>query len=374
MRRIGKSTLMSQIRQIYPGFYLNFDDERLNSFQIDNFQALYEIFIELFGDLNTFYFDEIQNIVGWEKFIRRLHDNGKKIYITGSNAALLSRELGTHLTGRYIPITLFPFSFKEFLKITDIKFNQNDFYLSIGKAQIKKAFNEYFETGGIPEYIKSKDDYYLKVLYENILYRDIMVRYNLYNEKQIKEIMKYVATNISNLITYNSIKNIIGLNSASTIKNYLDYFENSYLISLVNKFDYSVKSQIYSPKKCYVNDLSIANIFGFRFSSDKGRLLENLVYIALLRQSNDVFYYRNGFECDFLVKKGNDIIQAIQVCYELEENNKKREINGLIKTALEFNIDDLIIITYDNENTILESGKTIKVIPVWKWLLIDEKS
>ena len=192
IRRCGKSTLLQQIRAGLPekSYYLNFDDERLVNFSMDDFQLLYETFIELYSQQRTWYFDEIQNIRGWERFVRRLHDLGHKIFITGSNATMLSREMGTHLTGRFIRIELFPFSFREFLLFHGYSHTPEDFLRTTGRSSLMRFFNQYFTSGGFPIYLKNNNDQYLKSLYESILYRDVMVRNHLTNEKELLELCR----------------------------------------------------------------------------------------------------------------------------------------------------------------------------------------
>lgn len=373
IRRVGKSTLLYQIRQKYPGYYLNFDDERLVNFKLEDFQVLYESFIELFGKKDFFYFDEIQNIKGWERFIRRLHDEKKKVFVTGSNASMLSRELGTHLTGRYLEISLYPFSFKEFLKIKEWKVNKNDIYSIESKIKLKKYFDEYLIDGGLPEYLITKNKDYLRILYDNILYRDIIARYNLSNEKILKELIYLVANNISKEISFNSIKKTLQLGSPTTVREYFNYFENSFLIFLTNKFDYSLKKQIYSSKKVYLIDTGLAVNLGFRISKDAGRLLENLVFIELKRRKNEIYNYSDKKECDFLIKTKEKITNAIQVCYELDEHNKEREINGLLEAMNKFNLKEGLILTHEQTDEISIEKKNIIIMPVYNWLLSDQK-
>jgi len=369
IRRTGKSTLLYQIKQKYPGYYLNFDDERLVEFKLEDFQMLDEIFLEVYGEKKYYYFDEMQNISGWERFVRRIHDEGKKVFITGSNASMLSRELGTHLTGRYLAITLYPFSFKEFLDFKNIKFENNDFYLTAGKIKLKKYFEEYLITGGFPEYLKTKNTEYLKTLYENILYRDIIVRYKLTNEKALKELVYIAANNISNDISFNSIKKTLQLGSSTTVKDYFDFFENSYLIFLINKFYFSLKKQTYSSKKLYIIDTALAINLGFRISKDIGRLLENLIFIELKRRRKEIYYYSDKRECDFVIKNGTKITEVFQSCYELNEDNKKREIEGLLEAMTKFRLKEGIILTLDQKEDIIMDKKKIKIIPVWEYLL-----
>ena len=290
IRRAGKSTLLYQLQQKYSGYYLNFDDERLVNFTVADFQLLYETFIELYGSKNFFYFDEIQNIQGWERFVRRLHDERKKVYVTGSNASMLSKELGTHLTGRYVEVTIYPFSFKEFLALKSYIFLPHDLYVTEKKIQITKHFDEYFTQGGFPEYLTTKNTDYLKLLYDNILYRDIMARYNLSSEKALKELMYLLANSLAKKISFNSLKKSLQLGSSTTVKEYCTYLENSFLIYLVNTFSYSLKTQLYLDKKTYLVDTRLAVNLGFRMSQDVGRLLENLVFIELKRKKKEVYY------------------------------------------------------------------------------------
>jgi len=371
LRRSGKSTLLQQLRKKYDGYYLNFDDERLVNFKLEDFQHLYEIFIELFGEKNIFYFDEIQNIIEWERFIRRLHDNRKKIIISGSNASMLSKELGTHLTGRYLEIRLFPFSYKEFLRLFNREINVKFISLTENKANLKRDFNEYLLKGGLPEYLKTDNVEYLKILYENILYKDIIVRYKLPNERVLKELVNYIAANIAKEISYNSIKNLLQIGSATSVKDYFNYFENTYLIFLLPCFNYSLKKQIYLSKKVYLIDNALIINLGFRLSRDGGRLLENLVFIELKRKNKELYFFKEKNECDFVIKEQNKITQAIQVCYDLNEENKKRELNGLLEALERFKLKKGIILTYDNEEEMKIGNKKINIKPIWKWLLED---
>jgi predicted AAA+ superfamily ATPase len=372
IRRCGKSTLMQQIRAINneKDYYLNFDDERLLHFTTDDFQLLHETFIELFGLQKTFYFDEIQNIRYWEFFIRRLHNEGNKVFITGSNANLLSKELGTHLTGRHIQVELFPFSFKEYLSFNNISFKENDFYTTEGKATLKKQFENYLHEGGFPEYLETKSSEYLKSLYDSILYRDILVRNKIQNEIEIRELGYYVAGNISKPISYNRLKSIINVKHVNTVKSYLNFFEDTYLVFLLNKFDYSIKKQISNPKKLYFIDNALAKNISFKFSKDKGRFLENMVFVELRRRGHELFYHKGKKECDFLVREKSKITQAIQVSASLEnKQTKEREIAGLHEAMNFHGLQEGLILT-ENENFDIDSEETtIKVRPIYRWLL-----
>ena len=371
LRRSGKTTLLNQLRKENSGqYFLDFDDDRLINFQIKDFEKLYESFLELFGEENTFYFDEIQNISGWERFVRRLHNEGKKVIVTGSNATMLSKEFGTHLTGRHIEFELYPFSFKEYLNFKNHILEKNDLYDTKKLVKIKTQFNEYLKEGGIPEYLKNKNVNYLKTLYDNILYRDIMNRYNLGNEKTLKELVFFLTSNIGKRISYNSLKKTLGLSNSSTVKEYINYFENSFMFFQVNKFDYSLKKQMVNPKKVYVIDNGFASKISFRFSEDRGRLLENLVFLELKRYNYNVFYHFENKECDFLLEDRGKILQAIQVTDNISnEETRKREIEGLIDAMKTHNLKRGLILTYDESENIEIDKYSITVKPIWRWLL-----
>ena len=373
IRRCGKSVLLNQIKEKNKekDYYLNFDDERLIHFTSNHFQELIEVFLELFGEQNTYYFDEIQNIIGWERFVRRLHDAGKKVYITGSNATMLSRELGTHLTGRYIQIELFPFSFKEFLEYHSIKTNQETIYSTKGKVALKKKFDEYMKVGGFPLNFKQDNPFFIKTLYQNILYRDVMVRNHLVNEKEIAELIYLLASNVSKLSSYASLAKSIGVKSTTTIKNYIEYISNTYLLFQIPLFDYSLKVQLKNPKKTYFIDNAIVNQIGFNFSENIGRNLENIVFLELKRQGYEIFYHQKKTECDFVIRENNKIQQAIQVTAYLDNiETKKRELNGLIQAMKEYDLKTGLILTLDTESEEQIEDFVIKIMPVWKWLVL----
>lgn len=372
IRRCGKSTLLQQIRakQSEKDYYINFDDERLVSFKVDDFQMLLEVFYELFGEQKTFYFDEIQNVEQWERFVRRLHDTGNKVFITGSNARMLSRELGTHLTGRYLSCELYPFSFKEFITFKKPELLDKNYFKTSVKAEIIALFHEYFNNGGFPNFVKTKDELSLKTLFENILYRDIMVRNNITNEKEIKELVSYIAGNYARLSTNSDLAKYIGVKNPSTVKKYLGFLADSYLVFQANKFDYSVSAQLLNPKKSYFIDNGLVRRVGFSFSDNLGHLLENLVFIELKRRGEEVYYHNKGQECDFVIKEGKVISAAIQVTYAMpNEKTRKREFDGLLDAMNTYNLQSGLIITDDTEEEITENGKIIKIIPAWKWLL-----
>ena len=375
IRRCGKSTCLHELRDIYkdePDYYMNFDDERLLKFTVEDFQTLHEVFIEIYGNQEVFYFDEIQNIEGWERFVRRLYDHGYKVFISGSNASMLSRELGTHLTGRYYQIELFPFSFMEFLKLSGNDFSNSTLLSTQQKGRLKALFNEYFIKGGFPAYLKSGNKQYLKSLYESILYRDVMVRNGLTNEKELLELVHFMASNTSRLFSYNRLAGVIGVRNATTVKNYLSFLQNTYLIILVNKYDASLKKQLHNPKKGYFIDIGLVREIGFFNSEDNGRLLENLVFIELKRRAKDIYYHHGKKECDFVIREKNRIVEAIQVSWSVyNSETRKREVDGLIEALDCYGLNEGLILTDSEEDLVEQDGYRIKINPVWKWLLFS---
>ena len=369
IRRSGKSTILKQIMQNKDGYcYVNFEDERFIDFKAQDFELLNEVLLEVYNNPAIYFFDEVQNIEKFELFVRRLQDQNKKVVITGSNASLLSKELGTRLTGRYKPFEVYPFSFKEYLRLKKIDFSKEWMYIAEKKVKLIKLFEEYFHNGGFPEYLKNKDKDYIRTIFDNILYRDIIARYSIKRQKVIKELVNILATNVSSLFTYNSLKKSLGLANSITVKEYISYLNNSYLFFELQKFDFSVKRQLNSPKKIYLID-SVFNELGLNFSMNRGKILENIVFIELKRRNKEVYYYAAKKECDFVVKEGNKIKEAMQVCYVLNESNKDREIGGLLETMEKFKLKDGSILTHEQEEEININRKKIKVVPVWKWLI-----
>ena len=372
VRRCGKSVLLQQIRDRLPqkDYFFNFDDDRLGNFTVENFQQLYEVFIELYGEQNYFYFDEIQNIAGWEHFAKRLYNSGKKVFITGSNARMLSKELGTYLTGCYIAIELYPFSFSEFLDFREQQHLLGDISGTIARGEIQSAFNDYLKQGGFPIYLKSEDGIVLKTLYDNILYKDVMVRNQIVNEREVKELVYYTVSNIGKPLTYTSLAKVIGVKNPTTVKNYLEYIENTYLLFSLSKLDYSVKAQLRNPKKVYAIDNALVSRLGFHFSGEEGRLLENMVYIELRRRGGEIFYHNSGSaECDFVVRDGFRVVQAIQACYLLgSSDTREREIRGIQDAMDTYQLLEGTIITNTHEEELKYGDKMIHILPAWKWL------
>lgn len=352
IRRCGKSTLLKQImKNLKNYYYFNFEDQKALNFEVSDFEKLDDIFHELYGESKYYFFDEIQNIENWERFVRKMHDSGKKFIITGSNASLLSKELGTKLTGRHLMNELFPFSYFEMLKLTNNK-------------QSLQSFKEYFFRGGFPEFLKYNNQAILQQVFKDILMRDIVVRYKLRNENVVETLAIYLLTNIGKEFSYNKLRKLFNLGSTNTLISYISYYEESYLFFTISKFNYSYKKQLVGPKKIYAIDSGLAYANSASFSKDKGRILENIVFLSLRRKYKKIYYFKEKYECDFLVKEKGKITKVIQVCYNLTEDNKEREINGLKEAINKFNLKEGTIITL-NQNDQLGN---IKVVAAWKYL------
>lgn len=373
LRRVGKSTLLAQIADKYlmgNYYFVNFEDERLLNFEVKDFDLLHETLISLFGEKKTFLFDEIQNVSEWERFVRRLHDQGYKFIVTGSNASLLSQELGTRLTGRYLRVELFPFSFKEFLLFKKVEVPDLRVLTTKEKGQLVKLSKDYVVSGGIPDSLKYPELKIHKTLYDDVLYRDIATRYKLDNVKSLKELTFYLVSNISTLISFNKLKELLKLGSVNTVKSYIDYLENSWLFFVVNKYAYSVKEQQIAAKKVYGIDTGLAISVGFSFSENSGKLMENVVYLKLRREYQDIYYYKttSDYEVDFFLPKIKSLIQVSQY-FDVPETHE-RELRALIVASLEQKeVMNRFVITESDKQTLNREGVNIEVVPLYEWLL-----
>ncbi len=374
LRRVGKSTLLLQIAKEYlkeDFFFVNFEDERLINFEAQDFDFLHECLVSLYGEKKVFLIDEIQNVPNWEKFVRRMHDNGYKFFVTGSNASLLSLELATRLTGRSIQLELYPFSFEEFLRFKNLNKTNFKNLTTVERGNMRKLCLEYLRKGGIPDALKySKLDIH-ESLYSDVLYRDIATRYNIKNVKSLKELSYYLATNASSLVSFNSLKNIFKFRSVNTVKEYMSYLENSWLFLFVSKYAYSLKEQQIAPKKVYAIDTGLVKSIGFSFSKNRGNLIENVVYLKLKRKYKDIYYFKtkNNKEVDFYIPQKRWFVQVTE---SLEnEKTKEREMASLLEASKENeNVKKFTIITLAEKGEINYSGLKIEVVPLYEFLVI----
>lgn len=369
IRRSGKSTLLAQFsRHFTDYYYVNFDDERLNDFSVVDFDTLMLVFNKI-SSAKTIFVDEIQNIGKWELFIRRLYEEGYKIFVTGSNAKLLSSEIATHLSGRYFKIELYPFSFKEVLRLNKIDYNEKS---TAVMAKVLRHFDTYLTQGGFPEYLKYDDSEFVKRIYEDVIYRDLLVRFKVKETKNFKQLASYLLTNFTQKVSYHSLKNILGFKSVTSVKNYIEFMQESYLLFELFKYDCSLKKQYVSDKKIYAVDNGLRNTVAFSFSEDRGKLLENAVFMELKRRGAELYYHKGAQETDFIVKEKNRIVSAIQVTCSINGQNEKREFNGLLEAMRTFNLRKGLLLT-ENEDALKKiEGKHIEIVPAWKWFLALE--
>jgi len=364
MEKIGKDRIV----------YINFEDDRILPMSFKELYNITEAYYELYPqnkDKDIYLFlDEIQNIDSWELYIRRIYDKELvRIFITGSNSKLLSKEIATSLRGRTLNFEMFHLSFKEFLRFNEITFNKNIFY-SKKRFDIKKKFEKYLILGGFPEVVMEKNNLEHDILnsyYEMMIYRDLAQRFSIRNIRLLKELIKFLLTNISNLFSvnsyYTSLKETTSVGK-ETIFEYLSYLEDANVIFLVPLFDYSLKKQQANPRKVYCIDNGLRNAVSFKFSGDEGRLAENLVFVELKRRKKEVYYWKNKGEVDFIIKNNEQGLTAINVAYTDDISN--RESNSLLEFKKKFNrAKELIILTKDTE----KKDNNIKFMPLWKWML-----
>ena len=351
VRRCGKSTLVKRsLLDDNKAIYINFEDPRLINFEADDFIRLEELMVT--QGRSILLLDEVQNVKQWEIYARSAHEREIQLIITGSNASLLSRELGTKLTGRYRQIELFPFNFSEFLRYCQ-------------RERDEESFLQYFENGGFPEYLSEKDDDYHRLLLQDIISRDIALRRNITNETQLVRLAVHLLSNIGKDFSYNKISKLLEIKSVRTAIDYCDYLSDSYLIEYIPMYATSIKKQIVNAKKAYAIDPAFARANSLSFSRDLGRRLENLVYLKLRFNNRKIYYYRSHkSECDFLVKENEEIKNLIQVCWELNTDNQDRELRGIRNAMTETGVKDGIIITFNQEDNL----DGIPVVPAWKWL------
>jgi len=375
-RRVGKSTLLYQVihhvlRKSKNLLYVNFEDEILKKYSLTE---VVDAYLE-YGSVDYLFVDEIQNCADWVSYVRKTYDKKelKQIWVSGSNSSLIKQEYATLLTGRNLPIHVFPLSFHEFLTFKHFKLST----LTLSKkqqVQINKLFSEYMEYGAFPAVanrtVLKKE--LLLAYFDDFIYKDIVARYNV-DPKKIKELAIYLATNSAKAFSYRNIANTLNSHE-NTIVDYFGYLKNAFLFEELYKFDYSLKKQFVNDKKIYCLDTGLAAAVSFRFSEDKGRILENIVYCELRRRHQEIYFHKQKLECDFVIKKDLQITQAIQVCVSLNEpNTRSREINGLLEALQTYQMKNGLILTYEEEGReeirFDEEDYTVEIIPIWRWLL-----
>ncbi len=370
IRRSGKSTLFKLLinhlaLEIDPQeiLYVNLDDPFFIPYS-DDATKLHDV-IQTAQKLTqkkiTYLFlDEVQAINGWERYVKSVYDNEefKKIFITGSNSSLLNGDLATLLTGRYLSTKVYPLSLKEILKINDITTYMQ---LVEQSPKVLNIVDNMIKYGSFVEIYDNKEEFKREILssyYDTILLKDCVANNAIRDVKSFKELSYYLLSNVTSLYSYNSLAKAIDINDKSA-KEYVSYLEDSYLVDELKHYSYSLKEQNNSKKKIYSNDNGFLSL-SYSFSENSGKMLENLVYTELIKANYEVYFYNKNFECDFIAIKDDKSI-AIQVCYELHDQNRKREVGGL--TKLPFEVDSKYIITYNQSDTL----ENIKVVKFWEY-------
>lgn len=379
IRRAGKSFLLYQRMQqlLAEGIgwdsmlYVNFEDERLIGMQSSDLNLIIEAHLEMYGTRPILFLDEIQNVDGWEKFVRRLADTKYRVYVTGSNAKMLSSDVQTTLGARYIIINVYPYSFKEFLNVHQTKFDELALLATETRAIVMNRFIDYFYHGGFPEgaLLKAKRNY-LTSVYQKIYLGDIASRNGIGNTFGLKVMIKKLAESVRQPMSFNRIANVVSttgskLSTSSAIK-YMEYAESAWLILRINNIAAKLAEKE-SNCKYYFTDNGILNLF---LIDGNTSLLENLVAISLIRKfgtEDSVFFYNKGIEVDFYIPSEE---WAIQVSYSIKDPDTRcRETEALLKIKNALPCKRFSIITFDEEETVLMGDTTIEVISVWKWLL-----
>lgn len=382
IRRAGKSYLMFQrihelmkrgvdIEEI---LYLNFEDERFIGLKSEDLDEIKRVYEETFSSRPIFFLDEIQIVPGWEKFVRRLADKNYRVFVTGSNAKMLSSEIATALGGRFLIQNVYPFSFREFLKFEGFELKPNWLYTPGTRNGVVRSFDTYFYNGGFPELLSFEDKRsWLSGLYQKIFFGDLVARYSLRNSDSMRLLVKKLAESVMQPSSYNRLKNIVSSAGESvgvrTIIDYVGYLQETWLIfSLEN---YAARfAERESNRKYYFIDNGILNLFIFR---PETLLLENLVAITLHRQFGEkVYFYNQHIEVDFYIPEESWLIQ---VSYNISDvQTFEREVNGIVKAAKFLNAERLQIVTRNDERVIEKDGLSIEVLPIWKWLIQIGKS
>ncbi|MCP5103924.1 MAG: ATP-binding protein [bacterium] len=358
--------------------YINFEDERMD-LEKEDLDIILQSYRELYPDVKMgnvhLFFDEIQNVQGWDRFVRRIDDTvTKNIYITGSNSKLLSKEIATSLRGRSLTYEMFPLDFKEYLHFSGI---EADYISSKGGAAVRNGFDRFLRAGGFPESVGVDDTLRVKILqdyYNTMLFRDMVERYEIKQVHILKYFLKRLFASVTKDISVNKIYNELKSQGLKVGKNvlyeFLEAIENIYLMVILKKYAASIVKQELSEKKVYCIDNGLINAVTFRFSEDTGKLLENLIAVELLKKGKNLFFYRENVECDFIVMEKDEVCSAIQVSLSLvDPDTRHREFRGLAAACRRFGLPGGYLITLDEEERIVEEGIEIKVVPAFKYLL-----
>lgn len=371
-RRAGKSVLALQMLKGKVFAYLNFDDDLLlKHFEED---AVIQALAEIYSGYQFLLLDEVQNLPGWELWVNKLYRRGSNIVITGSNAKLLSSEMASSLTGRYVQISVLPFSFSEVLQYKGFSLPSTP----LETGSVLSLLNTYLTDGGFPETVLNPSilKNYLSALFDSILLKDILKRFRIRQTQQLYDLASYLLSNYTNPYSANQLKTDLNFNSVATLQKFLGYLEEPFLFFNLTRYATKAKTRQTSPVKPYPVDNGFIKARSVELSPNYGRLLENLVFLELLRQGFapglELFYYRTSKnrEIDFVLRKGHVVDQLIQVCYDISNpKTLKREIDALEEAASELACPNLLLLTWDREEVIERSGREIQLLPAYKWLM-----
>ena len=372
-RRAGKSVFSLLLLRGKRFAYLNFDDDKLLK-DFDE-EHIMQVLKEVYSDYDYLLLDEPQNLPNWDLWVSKLYRRGYNLIITGSNSNLLSSEMASLLTGRYLSIEILPFSLRETLEYRKSNFNPA---LPEDKADFMLQVEDYFHYGGYPEIINNRDitESYLKTLFDSIIMKDIVRRYKVRKVEELYQFATYMISIFTSPFTYSSITEELGLSSKTTVQKFCTYLKNCYLFFYLPRYNHKLKLMQKAPQKVYIVDNGFLSSSAFQISENKGRLLENLVLLEFIRRKYEIgknlFYYRNQSdkEVDFVVRENNIVRQLVQVCWDMSNpKTQKREIGSLMACAKDFPNGELFVITWNEQKEITMKGKIIHVIPYYKWCL-----
>ena len=370
-RRTGKSTEALLMLKGHNFAYLNFDDGKLLQAWDDD--LVKEMLSQVYPDYEYLLLDEVQNLDGWDLWVSKLYRQGVNLVITGSNAKLLSSEMATALTGRYIQVEMLPFSLEEVFDWHHLTLRATE---AGSEAQRAVLTDDYLHNGGYPETVESRPitRSYLSTLFDSIVWKDVAKRHNVRNTSDLNNLALYLLSNFCNPVSANDLASELGMSSVATTKKYMEYLHEPYLFYYLPRYDKKMKLMTKAPRKVYVVDNGFVAAKAFNLSENLGRLLEDQVFIELLRRGHDteksLFYYRsrNDKECDFVVRNGAQIEQLVQVCYDLSSvKTEKREVDSLVECAGELNCHNLVIVTMNESRLIQKGDYRIRVVPIAEW-------
>ena len=370
-RRVGKSTQALLMLRDKKFAYLNFDNQQL----LDAWDAnlVMRMLDDVYPDYEYLLLDEVQNLKAWDLWVSELYRQGKNLIITGSNAKMLSSEMATALTGKYIQVEMLPFSLEEFFDWNKLALNE---LKEEQKTEASVLLDDYLRNGGYPEAVASRQlaRSYLYTLFDSVVWKDVAKRHNVRNITDLNDLAIYLISNFCNLVSANELAGELGFSSVNTTKKYMDYLHEPYLFYYLPRYNNKLKLMKKAPRKVYVVDNGFVGAKAFSLSDNLGRLLENQVFIELLRRGYDtdktMFYYRsrNNKEVDFVLREGTHIERLVQVCFDLSSpKTMKREVESLAECAGELNCNNLAIVTNTDDSIIEKDGYKIDVIPISKF-------